>query len=136
MPSYSQLANIAGNGIGILLAGLYTVAGQAHFTDRLTPGLHQNIDEMTHNSHRAFWFLGLGFENLKMVFGAFDLLGAAYLWRAKTRRTGLLIAVIGFTGGLYGQIYNNDDLSQVGLFLGLAVAGSLLLSSSKRVEAN
>ena len=71
-----------------------------------------------------------------MVFGAFDLLGAAYLWRAKTRRTGLLIAVIGFTGGLYGQIYNNDDLGQVGLFLGLTVAGSLLLSSTKRVEAN
>ncbi|KAF2172246.1 hypothetical protein M409DRAFT_17483 [Zasmidium cellare ATCC 36951] len=130
MPSTSQLAYIAGNGIGLVLAGLYTVAGQAHFTNRLTPGLAANINEMTHNTHKAFWFLGLGFENLKMVLGGFDLLGAAYLWRAETRRTGLLIAVVGFSGGLYGQIYNQDDLSQVGLFLGLAVAGYYLLSSS------
>lgn len=64
-----------------------------------------------------------------MVLGAFDLIGAAYLWRAKTRRTGLLIAVVGFGGGLYGQIYNKEDLSQVGLFLGLALAGWYCLSS-------
>lgn len=61
MSSYSH---IAGNGIGLLLASLYTVAGQAHFTDRLTPGLAQNINEMTHNTHKAFWFLGLNFQNV------------------------------------------------------------------------
>lgn len=63
-----------------------------------------------------------------MVLGAFDLIGAAYLWRAKTRPRGLLIAVVGFSGGLYGQIYNKDDLSQVGLFLALALFGSYCLS--------
>lgn len=45
--------------VGIFIAGLYTLADQAHFTSRLTPGLAANIEIMTPNSHRAFWFLGL-----------------------------------------------------------------------------
>lgn len=80
--------------------------------------------------------VGSFIPQLKTVLGAFDLLGAAYLWRAKTRRTGLVVAVIGFSGGLYGQLYNKDDLSQVGLFLGLALAGLYCLSSPASPEGN
>lgn len=50
---------------GLLVASLYTLAGQAHFTNRLTPGLAANIEAMTPNSHAAFWFLGLSYTNVR-----------------------------------------------------------------------
>lgn len=56
--------------VGIFIAALYTLAGQAHFTNRITPGLAANIETMTPNSHRAFWFLGL--EYLTVCIGGHD----------------------------------------------------------------
>ena len=47
------------DGIGLLIATLYTLAGQAHFTDRLTPGLAANVEKMTPNSYVAFSGLGM-----------------------------------------------------------------------------
>jgi hypothetical protein len=72
---------------------------------------------------------------LKFVLGAFDLLGAACLWRKETRKLGLKIAIFGFSGGLYGQMYNNGDLVQVAAFLGLACIGHMLLSISTTSDA-
>lgn len=63
---------------------------------------------------------------LKYLFGAFDLIAAALLWRKRTRRVGLGLAAIGFSGGLYGQMYNGDDFAQVATFLGLSIAGFVL----------
>ena len=62
---------------------------------------------------------------LKQTFGAFDLLGAACLWRRQTRKIGLLIAVIGFSGGLYGQVYTGEDVTQVAVLLGVTIVGLL-----------
>lgn len=53
-------------------------------------------------------------------------MAAALLWRKKTRKAGLVMAVVGFSGGLYGQLFNNDDVAQVSLFLGLSIAGLIL----------
>jgi hypothetical protein len=47
--------------IGLGIAALYTIAGTAHFTDRFTPNLAQQIEAMTQNSAEAFWFLGLSY---------------------------------------------------------------------------
>ncbi|KAF2794775.1 hypothetical protein K505DRAFT_416913 [Melanomma pulvis-pyrius CBS 109.77] len=118
---------ILGNAIGLFIAMLYTLAGQAHFTSRLTPDLATNIEEMTTRSHRAFWFLQLSYLQLKQLFGLFDLIAAGLLFRKSTRKAGLRIAVIGFSGGLYGQVYTSGDVGQVAGFLGLACLGSILL---------
>jgi hypothetical protein len=62
---------------------------------------------------------------LKRTFGAFDLLGAALLWRRRTRKAGLITAVIGFSGGLYGQVSAGEDVTQVAALLGIAMVGLL-----------
>jgi hypothetical protein len=49
---------------GMLIAVLYTLAGQAHFTDRLTPGLAANVEHMTRNSYAAFRFLGMSYPTV------------------------------------------------------------------------
>lgn len=51
--------------IGLAIAGLYSLAGQAHFTARITPGLAESIEKMTPNSHRAFWFLGIEYLTVR-----------------------------------------------------------------------
>ena len=53
-----------GNAIGLFIAIFYALAGQAHFTNRFTPGLAANIEEMTPRSHRAFWFLNLTYPQV------------------------------------------------------------------------
>lgn len=53
--------NIISDVAGLLIAVLYTVAGQAHFTGRITPELAENVEIMTQNSYDAFWFLGLDY---------------------------------------------------------------------------
>lgn len=122
MSSYtSTLSDIA----GLTIATLYTLAGQAHFTSKLTPGLAANIDVMTPNSYNAFGF-GTDYHTFKQVLGACDLLAAVLLWRKKTRKAGLVAAVVGFSGGLYGQWYSGGDLGQVGGLLCLAIVGLLL----------
>ena len=145
MASYLTLMS---DGIGLLIAALYTLAGQAHFTTYLTPGLAEHVDEMTHNCHAAFWFLGIDYVSvclltshslplgqrplimwtmqLKQLFGAFDLIAAALLSQQKTRRAGLLMSVVGFSGGLYGQLYSGEDVSQVATMSGVAVLGFVL----------
>jgi hypothetical protein len=60
---------------------------------------------------------------LKKTFGAFDLVAAGLLFRRSTRRAGLVLAVVGFSGGLYGQLYSGSEVGQVGAMLGMAVAG-------------
>jgi hypothetical protein len=37
------------------------------------------------------------------------------------------MTVVGFSGGLYGQVYTGGDVGQVASFLGLALLGSVLL---------
>lgn len=59
-----NLSKTASNLIGLTLAVLLTLASQAHFTDRLTPGLAAQVEEMTPRSHRAFWFLNLSYPNV------------------------------------------------------------------------
>ena len=46
---------------GLLIAVLYTFAGQAHFTRQFTPELAQHVETMTRSSYAAFWFLGLDY---------------------------------------------------------------------------
>lgn len=48
--------------------------------------------------------LTLGWFQIKKVFGAFDLISAALLCLSSTRKLGLTLAVIGFAGGLYGEL--------------------------------
>ena len=121
----NTIATGISNVIGLSIAVLYTLAGQAHYTDRFTPGLAHNVEQMTPNSHRAFWFFHLSYPQCKALFGAFDLIAAALLARRSTRRTGLLLAVIGFSGGFYGQWCCDEDTSQVAGLLALAVVGYL-----------
>jgi hypothetical protein len=151
-PSTTLLSDAA----GLLIAALYTVAGQAHFTDRFTPGLASHIETMTRNSYAAFWFLSLDYlsvshtlilypcqvgskaarshnrkgvrltvSKLKRTFGAFDLIAAVLLWRRQTRKFGLVAAIVGFSGGIYGQLYSGGDIGQVSAMLGLALLGLL-----------
>ena len=120
-----SLVRIISDSAGLLIAILYTVAGQAHFTYCLTPGLAAQIEEMTLNSYKAFWFFYLDYSHLKMIFGAFDLIAAVLLWRKTTRRQGLAMAVVGFTGGLYGQWFSGSDVVQVSVLLSLALLGYL-----------
>lgn len=122
MTSYTSTLSDAA---GLLIATLYTIAGQAHFTSKLTPGMAAQIDTMTPNCHEAFGF-GTDYQTFKYVLGACDLLGAALLLRKKTRQAGFVAAVIGFSGGLYGQIHAGGDIGQVSGLLGLAVVGFLL----------
>lgn len=128
----SSILTFLSDAIGLSIALLYTLAGQAHFTSRFTPGLAAQVDEMTPNSHQAFWFLHLTYEQCKAAFGAFDLIAAVLLWRRSTRTTGLAFAVIGFAGGMYGQIYSNAEVGQVASMFGLAVAGFLTAPKSRR----
>jgi hypothetical protein len=60
----SDYLSLAGNVVGVILAALYTYAGQAHMTNRLTPEFAKQVDVMTHNSYRAFWFLGLDYHTV------------------------------------------------------------------------
>jgi hypothetical protein len=138
--------------ISLLVAALYTVAGQAHFTARITPQVAETIEQMTPNSHRAFWFLGFDYvtvrtqkefnqklklsanmsTQLKRGFGAFDLIAAALLWRRQTRKAGLALAIVGFSGDLYGQLFNGDDITQVATLLCLSILGSALAPKDRR----
>jgi hypothetical protein len=61
--------------IGLLVAGLYTVAGQAHFTARITPGLAETVELMTPNTHRAIWFLGVDYLTVRHFFPSLRPLG-------------------------------------------------------------
>ena len=117
---------ILSNGIALIIAVLYTLAAQAHFTATLTPKLATTIEEMTPNSYAAFGGLGLDYTNFKYTMGAFDAVGATLLWMRGTRNVGLATAVLGFSGGLYGQLYSGGDVTQVGALLGLAFVGYLL----------
>lgn len=119
MPFLSSISDV----VGITIAILYTIAGQAHFTDRITSGMAAQIEAMTPNSHKALWFFHLSYTQIKTLFGAFDLIAAAMLWRKTPRKTGLAMAVVGFTGGLYVQWYSEEDLGQVGAFLTLEMLG-------------
>jgi hypothetical protein len=64
MPSTRQTRRTLGHLAGLSIACLYLYAGQAHFTSRLTPEFAENINAMTANSHRAFWFLGMDFDQV------------------------------------------------------------------------
>lgn len=61
MPSVRGLVS---NTAAILIAVLYSLAGQAHFTDRFTSDLAEQVDKMTPNAHAAFWFLGLEYTQV------------------------------------------------------------------------
>ena len=69
---------------------------------------------------------------LKYLFGAFDVISAGLLWRKRTHKLGLGLAVIGFPGVLYGQLYNGDGVAQVATFLGLSIAELVLSLISAR----
>ena len=62
-------------------------------------------------------------SKLKRTFGAFDLVAAGLLYRKQTRQPGLALAVVGFCGGLYGQLYSGGDIRQVAAMLGVALVG-------------
>ena len=62
MPGSTSLISDAA---GVLIAMLYTLAGQAHFTDRITPDLASKIEAMTRNSYAAFWFLNLDYLSVR-----------------------------------------------------------------------
>jgi hypothetical protein len=63
----------------------------------------------------------------KQLFGFFDLVAAALLFRTSTRKAGLRMAAVGFAGGLYGQWYTDGEIGQVGAFFALACLGVVLL---------
>ena len=57
-----------GNIIAFLLAVFYVVAGQAHFTDRFTPGMAAQANEMTPNLQRALRLENvIDFDNVSVV---------------------------------------------------------------------
>jgi hypothetical protein len=58
----SSLRLRIGHIIGLGIAILYTLAGQAHFTDKLTPGLAATIDEMTPRSFKVLPTYGLSYD--------------------------------------------------------------------------
>ncbi|WPH02730.1 Hypothetical protein R9X50_00559800 [Acrodontium crateriforme] len=124
MASYKP---IIGHTIGLVFAALYTVAGQAHFTDRFTPELASNVELMTQNSHSAFWILGLEYRSLIHLFGVVDIITAVLLWRSSTRSMGLVLAVFACAIGLYGQLYTGNDASQVLVLLAVAAVGVTLV---------
>ena len=55
MPSY---ATIISNGTGLLIATVYTLAGQARFTSRLASALAANTEEKITDSYAALGGLG------------------------------------------------------------------------------
>jgi hypothetical protein len=68
MPSTRQTRRTLGHLASLSIACLYLYAGQAHFTSRFTPEFAGNIDAMTANSHRAFWFLNMDFGTVSCPF--------------------------------------------------------------------
>jgi len=50
---------------------------------------------MTPNAHAAFG-CGMDYRTFKSMLGGYDLLGAALLWREKTRRVGFVAPIVGF----------------------------------------
>jgi hypothetical protein len=62
------------------------------------------------------------------VAGALDLIAAALVFGTSTRKAGLRLAIVGFSGGLYGQWYTGGELGEVGALLGLAIVGLLCLN--------
>lgn len=121
------------NAIALSIAVLYTLAGQAHFTSRFTPGLAANVDKLTPNSHKALSFIPWTYPQCKAILGAFDFVAAVCLVRRKTRNFGLLLAVLGFGGGVYGQWYCGEDLGQVGAMFGFALLGFVTAPKRRNV---
>lgn len=86
----SSLLGYISDGIGLVIAVLYTVAGTAHFTDRFTPELAANVETMTQNSSQAFGFLGLSYIQVgatisRRVTALTDLYTAqADIWRVRS----------------------------------------------------
>lgn len=68
----AKFSRVIGHAIGLLIAVLYTLAGQAHFTDRFTPTLAAQVEEMTPRSHRAFWFLNLSYQHVRYYLYRFN----------------------------------------------------------------
>ena len=68
----------------------------------------------------------LKFCQFKRALGYFDFIAAALLLLPPTRQIGLWSAVVGFSGGLYGQLYNGGEIRQVATMLGVAVVGALM----------
>ena len=127
--------SIISQSISFTLAGLYTVAGQAHFTDKFTPEFYQKIEQMTRKSYVAFEVFGLPYNQTKMILGGLDLLAAYYLWQPKKRSIGLSLALIGFGGGLYSQwVVPNGEIGEVSIMFSMAVVGFTCDLFSKRLQ--
>lgn len=73
----ANLFRATGHAIALCIALLYILAGQAHFTSRLTPGLAAHVDEMTPRSHQAFWFLNLSYTQVGITLTCFKMFAKA-----------------------------------------------------------
>ena len=62
----SSVNGFISDAASILIAALYTVAGQAHFTDQLTPGFAADLEVMTRNSYRALNVFDLQYEKVSV----------------------------------------------------------------------
>lgn len=63
----ASIQSYISDAIGLFIAVLYTIAGQAHYTSRFTPGMAATVDSMTPNTHRSLWFLGLDYETVSIL---------------------------------------------------------------------
>lgn len=131
IPRWAQLVS---DGTAYTIAALYTLAGQAHFTDRFTPGLAEDIEIMTRHSHAAFWFLHLEYATVSRP-SAYRgqravSADAAVVRSFRPRRGGFVVtaayeesrirhcySIVGFSGRLYGQLYDGQDVTQVSVEL-------------------
>lgn len=150
-----RLARRIGSVIALMLACLWTVASQAHFTDRLTPDIAAGVHRSTTTLHEAFWFLSLSVnqvsnkqqmfkysncdlfrltEQIEHLFGSLGMLTALFLWIPRTRTLGLLMAIlVTLAGRVYPQVLIEDpnEPHLGGAIASAAVAGiaALLIGS-------
>ena len=74
------------NAITFPLALLGAIAGQAHFTDRFTPAMALNVNQVKSNSYQALWFLHIiDFTQYKYLFGTLDACSAPHAVHAGRR---------------------------------------------------
>lgn len=71
-----EFRRVASDAASLIIAALYLFAGQAHFTDKLTPEFAQHIEAMTQNSYTTLNFLDLDYLPVSQAFSlAFPELG-------------------------------------------------------------
>ena len=63
----APITTLISDGASLVIATLYTIAGQAHFTDRITPSFAAHVEEMTQNSQSAINIFEMDYLTVRII---------------------------------------------------------------------